>query len=126
MTSVVAAVIERLGRTLICRRRAGQSHPLQWEFPGGKVEPGETPFAALVRELEEELAIRISSAEEIERYEYRYPGGQPILLIFFRVTEFQGELENRVFHEIRWEPRSKLPEFDFLEGDRDFLARLAG
>ena len=57
MLQVVAAIIERDGSVLIGRRRPEQSHPLQWEFPGGKVEPGETPEQALARELGEELAI---------------------------------------------------------------------
>lgn len=121
MVQVVAAVIQRDGRILICRRKPEQSHPLKWEFPGGKVEDGESPAAALSRELEEELGIRGAIGMEITRYEYAYPGKRPILLIFFRVEEFAGEPRNRIFHEIRWEPLHKLGEFDFLEGDLDFI-----
>ena len=122
MVQVVAAVIERDGRVLICRRRADQSHPLQWEFPGGKVEPGETPPQALARELEEELAIRGAAGAEIARYEHTYPGRDPIVLIFFRVAQFSGEPSNLIFQEMRWEPPTRLPEFDFVAGDRAFLA----
>jgi 8-oxo-dGTP diphosphatase len=121
MLQVVAAIIERDARILICRRKPEQSHPLKWEFPGGKVEPGETPEQALTRELEEELGIRGATGTEIARYEYTYPGKNPILLIFFRVTAFQGAPENLVFHEMRWVPRLRLAEYDFVEGDRDFL-----
>ena len=121
MLQVVAAVIEREGRILICRRRPGQSHALKWEFPGGKVEPGETPAQALERELMEELDIHGVAADEIMRYEYTYPGKSPILLIFLRVREFAGEPCNLIFHEMRWEPIERLPDFDFLEGDRDFI-----
>jgi 8-oxo-dGTP diphosphatase len=121
MVQVVAAIIERQGRFLICRRKPEQSHPLQWEFPGGKVEPGETPEQALARELEEELGILGAAGQEIMRYQYTYPGRDPILLIFFRVREFLGEPRNVVFHEMRWEPAAKLTEFDFLEGDIDFI-----
>jgi 8-oxo-dGTP diphosphatase len=121
MLQVVAAIIERDGRILICRRKPEQSHALKWEFPGGKVEPGETPEQGLTRELEEELGIRGAAGDEITRYEYAYPGKNPILLIFFRVTAFLGEPENLVFHEMRWEPPRRLAEFDFVEGDRDFL-----
>ena len=56
MTTVVAGILERDGRILICQRKADQAHPLKWEFPGGKVEAGEEPEAALQRELNEELA----------------------------------------------------------------------
>jgi 8-oxo-dGTP diphosphatase len=121
MVQVVAAIIERDGRILIGQRQASQSHPLQWEFPGGKVEAGETPEQALARELEEELSIRDATGAEITRYQYTYPGKDPILLIFLRVQNFTGEPQNLVFHEMRWEVASRLPDFDFVEGDRDFL-----
>ena len=118
---MVAGIIEREGRILICRRRPEQSHPLKWEFPGGKVEAGETPGQALDRELAEELGLEAVTCQEITRYEYRYPGKDPILLIFLRVLKFSGEPRNRIFHEIRWETRESLASFDFLEGDRAFL-----
>jgi len=123
MLQVVAAIVEREGRILICRRRPEQSHPLKWEFPGGKVEPGETPAQALQRELVEELDLHATAAAEITRYQYTYPGKDPILLIFLRVREFVGEPRNLIFHEMRWEPPQHLPAFDFLEGDRDFIRR---
>jgi 8-oxo-dGTP diphosphatase len=126
MVEVVAAILEREGRVLIGQRQPQQSHPLQWEFPGGKVEPGETPAQALSRELEEELGIQDAAGEEIARYPYTYPGRGPILLIFFRVGAFRGEPRNRVFHDLRWEPAAALPGFDFVEGDRDFLRAFAG
>ena len=121
MLQVVAAVIQRQGRILICRRRPDQSHPLKWEFPGGKVEPGETPGQALARELEEELGIAGATGKEIARYQYAYPGKRPILLIFYRVDEFSGEPANRIFHEVRWEPPETMAQFDFLEGDIEFI-----
>jgi 8-oxo-dGTP diphosphatase len=126
MTEVVAAIIERDGRVLICQRKPDQAHPLKWEFPGGKVEPGESPRDALARELEEELAIQAGIGDEIARYPFAYPGKKPILLIFFRVTTFAGEPRNRVFHQMTWEPPPRLPDYDFLEGDIDFLRDFAG
>ncbi|HTX36547.1 MAG TPA: (deoxy)nucleoside triphosphate pyrophosphohydrolase [Bryobacteraceae bacterium] len=126
MLPVVAAILERDGRILICQRRPGQAHPLKWEFPGGKVEPAETPEQALARELEEELGIRSAEGQEITRYEYCYPGRNPILLIFYRVMRFEGEPQNRIFHDMRWEPAAGLGDFDFLEGDTEFIRRLAG
>jgi 8-oxo-dGTP diphosphatase len=126
MVQVVAAIIERDGRVLIGRRKPEQSHPLQWEFPGGKVEPGETPEQALARELAEELAVLEVEGREITRQEFTYPGKDPIELIFYRVDSFRGEPENQVFHEMRWERRSELTAFDFVEGDREFLRRFSG
>jgi len=126
MVQVVAAIIERGGRILICRRTKDQSHALKWEFPGGKVEPGESPAEALARELAEELGIRHAAGPEITRYEYTYPGKKPILLIFYRITGFEGEPANLIFHEMRWEAARDLASFDFVEGDLDFIRALAG
>ncbi|HWC00071.1 MAG TPA: (deoxy)nucleoside triphosphate pyrophosphohydrolase [Bryobacteraceae bacterium] len=125
MTTVVAALIERDGRILICRRKRGQAHELKWEFPGGKLEAGETPPQALSRELEEELGIQAVIGPEVESYSYSYPGKKPILLIFHRVKDFHREPQNIVFDEIRWETLTNLPGYDFLEGDVDFVRRLA-
>lgn len=125
MQCVVAAVIERDGMILICQRKAGQKHALKWEFPGGKVEPGEAPTAAIARELEEELGIRAQVGPEIANYEYAYPGKDPIQLIFYHVSEFEGKMENRVFERITWESPARLASYDFLEGDTDFVRALA-
>lgn len=122
---VVAGVIERDGRVLVCRRAEDYPHPLKWEFPGGKVEEGETPAAALARELREELGTEAEIGGEIESYAFRYPGKTPILLRFYRVRRFAPEPVNRVFAEIRWETPARLPAYDFLEGDIDFVRRLA-
>jgi 8-oxo-dGTP diphosphatase len=121
MTTVVAAVIERDGRILIAQRKRTGQHPLKWEFPGGKVESGEAPEAAIIRELKEELAIRARVDREIMRYEYQYPGRSPILLIFYRVTEFTGDPENLDFEQIAWVARERLRDYDFLEGDAEFI-----
>ncbi|MBZ5606797.1 MAG: (deoxy)nucleoside triphosphate pyrophosphohydrolase [Acidobacteriia bacterium] len=122
MTTVVAAVIERDGRILIAQRKNSGQHPLKWEFPGGKVEADETPEAAAIRELSEELAIHARIDREIMRYQYQYPGRPPILLIFFRVVEFEGQPRNLDFEQIRWESPERLRDYDFLEGDAGFIA----
>lgn len=119
--TVAAAVVERNGRILICQRKRGSRHALKWEFPGGKLEPGETPAAALARELREELAIDAIIAEEISEYEVKYPGGPLTRLRFYRVTEFTGEPLNLEFEQIAWESPARLRDYDFLEGDLQLL-----
>ena len=124
---MVAALIVRDGKILIGQRKAESGfHPLQWEFPGGKVEKLEAPPEALLRELQEELSIQADIGREGTRYTYQYPGRSPILLIFYLVHQFQGEPENRAFHDIRWELPENLPGYDFLAGDVQFVSALAG
>jgi 8-oxo-dGTP diphosphatase len=118
---VVAGVMERDGKILICRRRADQPHPLKWEFPGGKIEAGESPEAALIRELREELGVESEPGTELMRYEFAYPGKLAILLIFLEVPGWHGEIDNRIFETLVWANRSELSGFDFLEGDGPFL-----
>src|ERR1035437_8104845 len=77
MVQVVAAVLHSEGKILVGQRMPEQSHPLKWEFPGGKVEPGESPEQALARELEEELGISGAAGEVITRYHFTYPGKDP-------------------------------------------------
>ncbi len=125
ITTVTAAVIERDGRVLICRRRLDQDHGGKWEFPGGKLELGEQPSEALRRELREELGIEAVIGPEITRYEYRYAGRKPIRLVFFRVAEFAGEPDYGQFHQVAWVRHAELPPYDFLEGDIDFVRDLA-
>jgi 8-oxo-dGTP diphosphatase len=123
--NVVAAVIERDGRVLICQRKTGSRHALQWEFPGGKVEPGETHRDALARELREELQIEAVIGEELGRYDVRDADGPAIRLVFFAVTGFTGEPVNLDFEQIQWAERKTLTGYDFLSGDVDFVKRLA-
>src|SRR5579863_6586554 len=89
---VVAAVIERTAPEgtliLIGQRKPGGRHALKWEFPGGKVEPGEDPRTALARELREELAIEAVIGPLIEAYDFRYRPESLTRLTFFRVTEY--------------------------------------
>ena len=122
---VVAAIIERDAKILIGQRRREDSHGLKWEFPGGKVERGESPASGLARELREELGIEATIGQELVRYEHRYPRRTSILLIFYSVTEFSGVPESLAFEKILWESPEKLPGYDFLDGDIDFVRRLA-
>jgi 8-oxo-dGTP diphosphatase len=121
MLQVVAGVLQSDGKILVGQRMPRQVHPLKWEFPGGKVEPGESPEQALARELEEELGISGAAGEEMTRYQFTYPGRDCIELIFFRVRRFSGEPQNLIFHDLRWQPTLQLAELDFVEGDREFI-----
>ncbi len=123
---VAAAVIFRGDQILICQRKRDARHALKWEFPGGKAEPGETPQQALARELREELAIEAHIGDQLHCHEFLYPGAdRTTRLWFFRVTEFTGEPVNLDFEQIVWEARARLTNYDFLEGDIDFVTRLA-
>lgn len=123
--TVVAGIIERDARLLICQRRADDAFPLKWEFPGGKVRPGESPADALRRELREELGIEPRVVAEIARYRHRYPAGPAFELVFFAVRKFTGKPRNLVFEAVRWVAREALPRYDFLAGDRALVERLA-
>ena len=122
---VVAAVIERAGRILICQRKRGGRHALKWEFPGGKVEPGEGSAAALARELREELQIEAAIGPLVHAETVQYPDRPMIHLAFYRVTSFQGEPVNLEFEQIVWEDPRNLAGYDFLEGDIEFVKKLA-
>lgn len=122
---VSAGIIHRDGQVLVGQRRRSDRHPFKWEFPGGKVEQGESPQEALVRELREELQIDAKVGQELARYEHDYPSGSRVHLLFFAVPEFTGELTGRVFEQICWTDLRELPALDFLDGDLDFVRRLA-
>jgi 8-oxo-dGTP diphosphatase len=122
---VVAALILREGKFLICQRTQHQPMPLKWEFPGGKIETGEQPRDALRRELEEELGIDARIGDEVARIQHVYKTGSAVELRFFSVPEYKNEIENRIFRDVRWIDRTKLPEYDFLDADLQLVRDLA-
>ena len=122
---VVAALIFKAGKILVCQRTRHQTMPLKWEFPGGKIEEGEQPRDAMHRELEEELGIDAAIGEEVARIRHDYKNGAAVELRFYAVREYKGEIENRIFKDMRWAPRSELPSFDFLEADLQLVKNLA-
>ncbi len=125
MKRVVAALIVKDGAILVCQRTRHQPMPLKWEFPGGKIEDGEQPRDALHRELDEELGIDAKVGDEVARIQHDYKNGGSVELRFFLVQEFRGELENRIFRDVRWAKRAELPGYDFLEADRELVQDLA-
>jgi 8-oxo-dGTP diphosphatase len=118
---VVAGLIFHDWRVLACQRRRNAAHPLKWEFPGGKVENGESENDALRRELEEELGIQTQGMKRVYQYQHAYAYGPKVSLKFFNVSSYHGKLQNRVFQSILWANLADLQRLDFLEGDRPLI-----
>src|SRR5437773_7269125 len=127
MTTVVVAVVERSGRRFrIGQRRKNDTSPLKWEFPGGKVRAGESPEAALARELQEELGVTLVKSVEIGRVRHRYAETPDELEIcFFAATIAETDLAPRTFEKIAWALPTELGEYDFLAANRELIAQLA-
>lgn len=122
---VAAALIVRDGEVLIGQRRADQPMALLWEFPGGKIEPGESPQQALARELKEELGIEAVVGAAVTRIRHNYRHGGAVDLQFFVVREFTGELDNQIYEQIRWVKLQELGGYEFLAADRGLVKDLA-
>jgi mutator protein MutT len=126
MVKVVAALIESDGRLLVCQRRRSDRFALLWEFPGGKVEPGEELAEALARELNEELGVIAPVGPEIYRTVFKYRELQSTSeIIFFAASARPEEVQNLAFEQIEWRPPQTLGELDFLPADRDLVGQLA-
>ncbi|NTW54569.1 MAG: (deoxy)nucleoside triphosphate pyrophosphohydrolase [Chlorobaculum sp.] len=118
---VVCAIIERDGRFLIARRSAGRHLAHKWEFPGGKVEPGESEVEALERELLEELGVRVKIIERFTPVEHRYTD-RSLRLIAFRCHIAEGVPDAGQHEELRWISIDEANEYDFPEADIPVLA----
>ena len=121
---VVAGLIFDRDGLLVCQRKADGPFALKWEFPGGKLERGESYEVALRRELKEELGIEAGALSQIFQYQHFYPNVGWINLRFFRVKNYSGELKNLVFQQIRWVSIAELPRIDFLDGDLPLVQKL--
>lgn len=122
---MVAALILRGDEILCCQRTEHQTLALKWEFPGGKIEAGETPPQALHRELAEELGIKAEIGREVARILHTYLNGNSVDLHFFAVDHYENEMQNRIFREIKWVKRSDMPALDFLDADKKLVRQLA-
>lgn len=122
---VAAALIVRNGEVLIGQRRPDQPMASLWEFPGGKIEPGESPEQALVRELSEELGIQAEVAAPLTRIRHNYRHGGAVDLQFFTVRQFAGEIQNQIYQQVRWVKLGDLPSYEFLAADRGLIRDLA-
>ena len=123
ITDVAAAVIERPGGFLLAQRPEGKPYPGYWEFPGGKIEPGEDPRAALVRELREELGIEVTAATPWITRIYTYTHAT-VRLHFFRVTAWEGEPQPLEDQAIRWQVMGKPDVAPMLPANAPVLAAL--
>jgi 8-oxo-dGTP diphosphatase len=122
---VAAALIVRGGEVLIGQRRPDQPMALLWEFPGGKIEAGESPEQALARELDEELGIRAIIGAPVTRIRHNYRHGGAVDLQFFAVHEFAGEIVSRIYHQVRWVRLEDLSNYEFLPADKGLIRDLA-
>src|SRR5436190_17133803 len=116
--NVVAAIIRRNGRILITQRPDNVHLARMWEFPGGKVEPGESFEAALVREIREELGIAISVGKEFFRIDHDYPA-KSVRLHFFNCTILEGEPQPLDVADLRWVEPRELDHFQFPPADAE-------
>jgi 8-oxo-dGTP diphosphatase len=122
---VAAALIVRDNEVLIGQRRPNQPMALLWEFPGGKIEAGESPQQALARELQEELGIQATVGPKVIHIRHNYRHGGAVDLQFFAVREFEGEIQNQIYEQIRWVKLTDLTSYDFLAADRGLIRDLA-
>ena len=142
MTTVVAAIIVRNSRLLICQRRRDKVFPLKWEFPGGKVEVGESLTDALTREIFEELGVRVEIGREVYRTQYRYAElSTPVELVFYFAkiadeiggvsadkqsgAELAASNANGEFEQVLWVIPAELSVYEFLAANAELIAGIA-
>ncbi len=123
MTEVVAALIRENGRFLICQRPENKARALLWEFPGGKVDPGETGEQALIRECAEELGVILEVGEVCSRVTHQYPDLQ-VRLTLYHARIITGRLRRLEHADIRWVNPAELSGYDFCPADREIILKL--
>ncbi len=125
MIKVAVGILRRDGKILACQRKSGGRYALKWEFPGGKVEQGESIQQCLARELREELSISIHAIDRMEVQSAEYDDGGHYEVAYCSVTGFDGEPKNNVFEQVRWVTLEELRALDTLEGNQDFISTMA-
>jgi 8-oxo-dGTP diphosphatase len=131
MKHVAVGVLLHNGRVLACQRKESVRYPLRWEFPGGKIEPGEGARQALIRELREELGVEAQPDGILLTHEWIYsedttdPASDSAFRItYFIVHRFSGKPDNKTFKEIRWVTPEELQTMDVLAGNREAIRLL--
>ena len=125
MIHVTAAIIRSNGKILICRRGEGGNCAHLWEFPGGKIEAGETPFQCIVREIQEELSLEIKPLHVVDEYAYSYPD-KDIMFTFIEAEIVSGELQPLVHEEICWVVPEKFQNYEWCPADTRVVERIVG
>ena len=123
MVDVVAALIWKNNKFMICQRPAHKARGLLWEFVGGKVELGETKEQALIRECKEELNIILSVGDVFMDVVHEYPD-LTVHLTLYNATIFEGEPQKLEHNDIKWITPSEIPNYDFCPADEEILMRV--
>ena len=123
VTEVVAALVWRDDKFMICQRPANKARGLLWEFVGGKVEPGETKEQALIRECREELAVTISVGDVFMDVTHEYPD-LTVHLTLFNATINDGEPQKLEHNEIKWITPGEISNYDFCPADVEILNKI--
>lgn len=123
MTEVVSALIWQGEKFMICQRPPHKARGLLWEFVGGKVEKGETPQEALVRECREELAVTVSVGEVFMEVVHEYPD-ITVQLTLFNASIAEGIPQKLEHNDIRWIEPHEIPQYDFCPADKEILEKI--
>lgn len=119
----VVGIIKREQKLLVCERPLGKPYSGYWEFPGGKIEESETVENALIRELQEELGIKVIRAQAWFDHTHTYPD-KTVLLHMWLVTEFSGEPCGKEQQKLRWVNSKELVELKLLEGNWPIIGKI--
>ena len=125
MIKVVAAVIEKNGKFLLCKRGTGGNCPFLWEFPGGKIEEGETPFDAIIREIREELSVEIEPEEIFLEYPFSYPDKE-IYFYFIRAKIISEDIKPTFHVDTKWLSPMELDTLEYCPADLSTVKKLKG
>jgi 8-oxo-dGTP diphosphatase len=120
---VAGALLDARGRVLVAQRPDGKHMAGEWEFPGGKLEPGEDPFEGLKRELHEELGVEVHAAQQLISYEHAY-ADRRVLLDLWLVTHFTGAAQPLDRQALRWVALDELDAIGLLEADAPMIPAL--
>lgn len=124
MIVVAAGIVSQNGKIMLCQRKPEDKLGLKWEFPGGKLEPGESPQRALERELREELAIETRTGRIFDVH-HDTASGRDILVLFFRSELISGEPQTVECNAVHWVEPARLTEYDLAPADLEVAKLLA-